>query len=252
MPRGGTCAPRGVRPRQGIVCSSGEASAWPSLSGIACRSPRAASRRPMGYSPRTPVRVTAYAIAHIRVLQPDVHPPPHALRVLAARRAEQDPRPRRACEGDGAGRPRDHRPRQPLRRDPVLRGGAQARGEANPRHRGVCRAGQPLQPRRHGPLAVPPHAARHQRGGLPQPAQALDGVAPRGVLLQAAHGPRAARGPQRRADRALRLPLWRGDVRAPRGARAGRDERRGLVPRMSSRAATTSRCRSTGWRSSVR
>ena len=57
---------------------------------------------------------------------------------------------------------------------------------------------------------APPGPAGPRRDRLPQPDAALLARLPRGLLLQAARGPRAARAARRGPARALRLPAGRG------------------------------------------
>ena len=112
--------------------------------------------------------------------------------------------------------------------------------------------GSPPDARRRRQAAVPPDDAGAEQDRLPQPAQAGHQRPPRGLLLQAAHGPRAAGAARRGHHRALRLPLRR--AAPPASWTAACDDARGddqLVPRASS-TATTSRCRTTACRSSRR
>ena len=136
--------------------------------------------------------------------------------------------------------PRPDRPRQPLRRDRVLQGVPEAGRQADRRHRGVPRAalaaGPAAQPRRR----PPPHAARAERDGLPQPDQALHPLLHGGLLLRPAHRQGAPERAERGADRPVGLPVRRALLlRAPRrprardpgGRRDARHLRRPLLPR---------------------
>ena len=71
----------------------------------------------------------------------------------------------------------------------VLPGGAQGGREADRGHGGLRHARLAAGPHPQGHRA-PPGAARARRGGLPQPDAALVARLPRGLLLQAARGPR--------------------------------------------------------------
>ena len=79
--------------------------------------------------------------------------------------------------------------------------------------------------RRGAEALLPPDPAVRDGRGLPQPAEAVLGRLPRGLLLQAPARLGAARAPPRGPDRHHRLPGWRG---AP-GA-AGRRRRGGGAP----------------------
>ena len=129
-----------------------------------------------------------------------------------------------------------HGPRPPQRAP----GAARSPGRLGRRHRQRQQA------------LLPPHPARRDRRGLPQPHPALVEGLPRGLLLQAAPRLGAARAVRLRSDRHHRLP------RRPRAAEpAARRHRRCHRPRppgsRTSSAATTSssNCRTTAWPNSA-
>ena len=98
----------------------------------------------------------------------------------------------------------------------------------------------------------PPGPAGAQPGRLPEPDQAHLALLPRGLLLQAAHRPRAAARAQRRPDRALGLPQGRDQRAHPRPARSGgRGDGARCTGRSSARATSSSSCRTTASRSSA-
>ena len=137
--------------------------------------------------------------------------------------------------GQGAQVPRagPDRPRQPLRRGRLLHRLLEGGREADPGLRALRGPGQPLralEPGRRLRGRQPLHGAGPHRGGLRQPHEArLQGL-PRGLLLQAPGGPRAARPARRRAPGALRLPQLRGEPHALGGRRGQGPADRGLVP----------------------
>src|SRR5581483_2238551 len=88
----------------------------------------------------------------------------------------------------------------------------------------------PPQVRRARQQLLPPDAARKGPAGLPEPDEAQHRLAPGGLLLQAAHGQGAARGPRQGADRAQRLRVRRDASSARRGAPRRRTEARRLLP----------------------
>ena len=88
-----------------------------------------------------------------------------------------------------------------------------------------------LEAQSRGADAVPPDAAGAERDRVPQPAAAVVGVAPRGVLLQAAGRSRAAGGARRGADRAVGVPVGRGADGAAGVARRRRAGGAQVVPR---------------------
>ena len=177
-----------------------------------------------------------------------LRPPARPLRVQPARRR----RPARQARGRGEGArlpgPRPHRPRQPLRRDRLLHRLREGGHQAHPGLRALRGPGQPLRA-----LAARTAATRARatarcwcgtRPGYRNLDQARVQGLPRGLLLQAAGGPRAARPARRRAPRPVRLPQLRGQP-AP--------HRRATRPRPSRSRAGTRRCSArttTSWRSS--
>ncbi len=138
-------------------------------------------------------------------------------------------------EGQGAALPRARadRPRQPLRRRRLLQRVHEGGREADPGLRALRGAGQPLRavgPGRQLRGREPLHGARAQRDRLREPHEAgLEGL-PRGLLLQAPGGPRAARAARGRSPRAVRLPQLRGEPAPERGRRGEGARDRGLVP----------------------
>ncbi len=146
------------------------------------------------------------------------------------------------------------RPRQPVRRHRVLRQGEGRRASSR------SSASRPTSPQgshtdrdASAGEQQPPGAPGARRDRLPEPDQAHLRVVSRGLLLQAAHRPRAAAAALRRPDRALGLPQGR-DQRAhhgrPRGG--GRGRGRGCTARSSARATSSSSCRTTASPSSGR
>ena len=126
--------------------------------------------------------------------------------------------------------------------------------QADHRHRGVPgaraphRAAGPARPhrrhrrrgRRRQEALLPPHPARRERHGLPQPHQALEPRLPRGLLLQAPDRLGAARAPSRGRDRHHRLPRRRTCCRRSARRRARRARARRRACRTSSGATTSS------------
>ncbi len=157
----------------------------------------------------------------------------------AARLTTCSPRP-----ADGHAGPGDDRPRQRLRRLRLLEEGHRRRHQADHRRRGLRHPAHP--PRRPHPGQVGPGRRRrrvrrrrvhphdaagrdHRRHAQPVPAQQPG--QPRGLLLQAPDGPRAAADLRRGPDRHHRLPVRRGaDLPAARQLRRGA-RGRGGVPR---------------------
>ena len=149
-----------------------------------------------------------------------------------------------AAGRDGHAGPGDDRPRQRLRRLRLLEEGHRRRRQADHRRRGLRHPAHPPRRPHPGPVGrgrrgrrvrrwrVHPHDAagrEHRRHAQPVPAQQPG--QPRGLLLQAADGPRAAADLRQRADRHHRLPVRRGaDLAAARPVRRGARGRRG-VPR---------------------
>ena len=175
---------------------------------------------------------------------------PCAHRVLDARRRRQG---RAADQGGRAARHacrRHDRPRQHVRRRPVLPNRQEGRDQADHRHRGLRRAQQPLSQEAgllgRGPPAQQRRAGRgrrrlrrgrvhahdHARGQRHRPAQPLhpvDAGQHAGLLPQAAHGPRADLRVRRGHHRHHRLPVRGGpDAAAPRPDRGGDPGGRGL------------------------
>ncbi len=163
-----------------------------------------------------------------------VRTPAHPHRVLHAGRS-------RPGQGPGAvggrGRPtrtRDHRPREHVRRPGLLRRLPRRRHQPGDRHRGVHGGrvpartpGTPGQDRRHrwgrrrwGEALLPPDPVGRVHRGVPEPAQAVVGRLPGGLLLQAPARLGAAGPPQYRAHRHHRLP-GRGGAPGPAGRRPG-------------------------------
>ena len=108
--------------------------------------------------------------------------------------ATSSPRSRRRR----AARGRHHRPREHVRRPPDVHRRARCRHQAGARHGGVLHQHVALRP----PEALrardlPPHAARGDERGLPQPHQGHEQRVPRRLLLQAAQRLGAARAPPR-------------------------------------------------------
>ncbi len=139
-------------------------------------------------------------------------------------------RPRQGAEVPGPGA---DRPRQPLRGGGLLHRLREGGGEADPGLRALRGPGQPLralEPGRRLRGREPLHGAGAHPRRLRQPHEAgLQGL-PRGLLLQAARGSRAA-GPARgRAARALGLPQLRGQPAALGRRRGQGAPDRGLVP----------------------
>ena len=176
----------------------------------------------------------------------EFRPSASAHAVQPARRGQQDRAPHAAHRQGWHARGRDHRPREHVRRDRLLPLRGQPGGQADHRLRGVRGAQEPLRQtgvRRRRPGArrqLPSHPARHESGGLPQPVPAGDGRFYRGLLPQAARGPRPLARTQPRHHRAVGLPERRVGARhAARrrqaGARRGRsirgDLRRPLLRR---------------------
>ncbi len=172
-----------------------------------------------------------------------VHPPPHPHRVLDARRGGAGERPRAGGGRGRAARPRDHRPRQHVRGPRLLRRLPQGRHQPGHRHRGLH--GRRVAPRAAGAAGQGGrHRRRHRRGreallppdppgrverGLPQPAEALVGRLPRGLLLQAPPRLGAAGAPRQGTHRHDGLPR-RGRPPGPAGRRPGEGRDAGGAP----------------------
>ena len=156
--------------------------------------------------------------------------------------------------GDGDAGPGDDRPRQRLRGLRLLEEGHRRRRQADHRRRGLRHPAHP--PRRPHPgqvgpgrrrrrlrrRRVHPHdAAGRDHRGHAQPVPAQQPGQPRGLLLQAPDGPRAAPDLRRRADRHDRLPVRRGaDLPAARHSTTRRARPRRSSATSSGRATTTS------------
>ena len=167
--------------------------------------------------------------------------PAHAQRVLAARRRVARQGAHRQRQGDGPDGDRHHRPRRALRSGRFLRDRARREDQPDPRLRDVH--GAALAPRSRGPdrpRSQPPHPAGAQRHRLSQPHQAGQHGAPRGLLLQAAHRSRAARGARRGSDLPLRVPRRRAAPGDPARRHGRRRDGRACSTRRSSAPTTTS------------
>ena len=196
---------------------------------------------PRGHLPRA--RTTDPRRARRDVGSTVVHPPPHPHRVLDAGRGGAGERPGRGGRGRRPAGPRDHRPRQHVRGPRLLRGVPQGRHQPDHRHRGLH--GRRVPPRAAGPAGQGRrHRGRHRRGreallppdpagrverGLPQPAQAVVGRLPRGLLLQAPPRLGAARAPRQGPHRHHRVPRRRRPP-GPAGRRPGQGRDAGRPP----------------------
>ena len=156
-------------------------------------------------------------------------------------------RRRSGVRAAGAG---DHRSRQSARRLGVPGEGEEGEAQADHRHGGVRRAGRPPARRRAPTPGAKPYyhlvLLARDIDRLPEPRQAVVARLHRGLLLQAARRPRAAREVQRRAHRLAR-PAWPARSRSTSMADDDDARARGrrVVRRASSRTATTSRSRRT-------
>ena len=158
------------------------------------------------------------------------------------------------AKATGHERPGPDRPRQSARGAGVLPDGQGAGHQSDPRHRGLHRPRQPLPQggRRHEGGQLPPHAAGPEPHGLSEPRQALLGGLSGRLLFQAAHRQGAAGRPQRRADLPERLRLQRVEPRAAGRRRRPTWRRPARSPPGSTRSsatATSSRSRTTAWKS---
>src|SRR5690606_277800 len=148
------------------------------------------------------------------------------LRVQLPRRRLAPRGARRRGRPPGAGDDRPHRPRRPVRRGALLRGGQAPAGgrvgaahgvrrRAAPARRGTGRARAGPAHRRARPACHAPARAGPQRAGVPEPVERHRDGAPRGrgQGRRPVHGRRARRGGGGRVARAHRVPQGR---RAPR------------------------------------
>ena len=159
-------------------------------------------------------------------------PPASAYRLLPSRRPRQDRQLHEARARVRHGLRRPHRSRRPLRRDQLLRGGAQGGGQADHRRGGLRRAARDAREERQGRRReLSPRAAGEERQGLPEPDQADEPGAHRRLLLQAADRSRDFARVFRRVDRPLRLPRCRGAARADRGELRRGEADRGALSR---------------------
>ena len=131
-----------------------------------------------------------------------------------------------------------HGSRRHVRRAPVLRGRARRRHQADHRRRGLRRAGLAVraEPGRERGEVPPPHAARRERDGVPEPAEARVRGLPRGLLSPAPHGQGAARRARRGRHLPLGMPVERAvDAAARRAGSPSRGGRRPLPRHLRSR-----------------
>ena len=150
----------------------------------------------------------------------ELRSPARSLRVLVARRCRPDRGSEvpsgRADHLHGGCTPRHvrgsgHGSRGHVRRSPVLRGRACGRHQADHRRRGLRRAGLAVrtEPWRERGEVPPPHPARGERDGLPEPAEARIRGLPGGLLSPAADGQGSARRTCRRRHLPVGLPVER-------------------------------------------
>ncbi len=158
-----------------------------------------------------------------RARVPAVRPSPRPQRVLDPRRRVPDRPARGPCRRPGDARGGAHRPRLDggCRRAHAHR--RQGRREAHPGLRDV-RGRRPRDPRPEG-APRPPHPARRDDDGVPQPRAARLGRLPGRLLVPAPGRPRAAGGALRGHHRALGLPLRPRVQGARRGERRPRPQR---------------------------
>ena len=150
--------------------------------------------------------------------RPRVRPSPHPFGVLPARwggadrgaalQPERDHDLQRSRSRRDVG-DRRHGPRGHVRRAPLLRNRSTDGAQADHGGGGVRGARVPVRSHAGGERreVLPPHPARRERNGLPEPAPARDPRAPRGLLSPAADGQAAAGRARRRADLPVGVPL---------------------------------------------